>query len=108
MDIDEATLDQTQKLFKSLPAPDQIGALYEMLRYIRGEVAIIKRDQIDIREDLRSLTTKSTNEAQTTTDKIKRIIGERFDLMVYFRDKVLPPVITAIILVLLILAFERL
>lgn len=94
MDIDEATLDQTAKLFKSLPITDQVAALYEMLRYVRGEIALVKKELIAITGELKKARTPE--DQLTTSQKIRTILSTRFDTWIWFRDKVLPYIILAI------------
>lgn len=96
-DIEDATLDQGIKIFKALPQGDQIAALYEMLRYIRSEIAIVKKKQIEFEGEIQ--TAKLYNEDRLdTSEKIRAILDKRFDAFSWFRDKVLPFIIVAVLL----------
>lgn len=89
---------------------DQVMALFDMLRYLRGEIASVKRDILDLHADLthyRNLREQKEVKEQTTSQKIRAVIKEQFDFWAWFRDKVLPSILTVIVLALLVLAFSK-
>jgi hypothetical protein len=99
--------DTERNLFRRMETSDQVMALFDMTRYIRSEVAAIRKDIIELRDDLKSYRATREEKEQNTTAKIKAVLNERFDLWKWFVDKVLPTIATTIILALLYLAFSK-
>lgn len=94
--LDDATIDQAVLIFKRLPQTEQTVALYEMLRYIRSEIAVIKKKQIEIETELHRAK-MYTEERLDTSERIRAILDKRFDAWSWFRDKVLPFIVIAIL-----------
>lgn len=96
-----------------MPLPEQLSALFDMLRYVRGEITSMKRDQIEFADELRAVRrAREEKEEQSfvnTTDKIHAIIeaveAKKFNWGVWFRDKVLPYLAGAALLALLYIVF---
>ena len=61
---------------------------------------------MDMQDDLKNYRHTREEKEQGTTQKIKAILNERFDIGVYIRDKIVPPVLTMIVIALLYLAFQ--
>lgn len=111
--------DDQKKAFVGMQLSEQLGTLFDMLRYVRGEVSDIRKNEIGFREDLNDFRDelrevrkqreareeKRDGDIQTTTEKIVAILGKRFDFWVYFRERVLPNVLIVIVLGLLYLVF---
>lgn len=96
-----------RKIFMRLTDRERDAALYNMLvDEISERVKLMARivelaaevDGIGRRKDI-------TIPVQDTTDKIKTYMASRFDAWVWFRDKVLPNIITLIVLAILYLTF---
>lgn len=97
--------DTERNIFKRMENHDQSMALFDMLRYVRAEIASMKRVVLEIQGDL--LLHRSQGEEQGTTEKIKAVLNERFDFLKYFMDRVLPNIITVIVLGILYLVFGK-
>lgn len=104
--IDEAALDQAVLVFKRLPQTEQVVALYEMLRYIRSEVAIIKKKQIEIESELQRAELYAEDRLDTN-ERIRAILDKRFDTWSWFRDKVLPFIVVAILIAIFQLTWGK-
>lgn len=104
MIVDE---DQEAASFDDMQTKDQTRALFNMMRYVRAELANLRRDLIDFQGDLRAYRRQREQDEQNTTAKIKRVLGERFDFWVWFRDKVMPNFVWFILMALMYLAFQR-
>ena len=102
--------------FLMMPLNEQLGILYDMLRYVRGELSTLKKSHYEFEEELRDFRKKREererfreDDLTTTTQKIRAIIeateAKRWDFWIYMRDKVMPQVITLILLALLYLTF---
>jgi hypothetical protein len=98
--------DTERNVFKRMEANDQIMALFDMTRYVRNEIAGMRKDVIGLTEDIRAYRFKREASEENTTAKIERVLGSKFDFGVWFRDKVLPSVITTIVIALLFLVFK--
>jgi len=110
-------LSEDQKIaFLKMPQEEQLAALFGMLAYVRSDLANIKKEQIGFGQDLDSFKRELRNvritrekmeqERQQNTDqKIEAALSKRFDFWVYLRDRVLPGIITLILLAVLYLTF---
>jgi hypothetical protein len=98
--------DETEK-FAKLELKDQIKIMYSMLHYVRGQLPIIQKEQVDFRDELRHVRQRREAEEMNTAQKIETILSKRFDFWIYFRDKVLPNIITVATLALLYLIFQK-
>ena len=99
--------DTERDVFKRMESKDQIMGLFDMTRYVRGEIAGMRRDLIEFKEDNKTYRNQREQIEQSTTAKIETILSKRFDFWVYFRDKILPAIMTTIIIALLYLAFNK-
>ena len=99
--------DTERDVFKRMDTKDQIMALFDMTRYVRGEIAGMRRDLILFLENNKAYRAQREEKEQNTTAKIEAILSKRFDFGVWFRDKVLPAVITTVVIALLYLAFQK-
>ncbi len=123
--LEDARMDDTaKKAFLAMSREEQLLAILGMQSYIRSELVIVKKDQIEFGQDLqafkkelrevrraREVKEKARDDGDevNTTQKIIKTFAEemskRFDLFVWFRDKVLPTVVTIITLALLYFVF---
>ena len=99
--------DTERDLFKRMQANDQIMALFDMARHVRGEIAGARKDIIELRDDIKNYRHTREEKEQGTTEKIKAVLNERFDFWKWFMDKVMPTLATTIILALLYLIFNK-
>jgi hypothetical protein len=99
--------DSERSTFKHMDFKDQSIVLFDMLRYIRSEIAGLRKDFIAFQNDVQQYRMQRESTEMTTTSKIKKVLGERFDFWTWFRDKVLPTILTTIIVAVLILAFGK-
>jgi len=110
-------LTEDQKAaFLNMEQEEKLAALFGMLAYIRSDLANVKKEQIGFGQDLDSFKRELRNvriarekleqERQQNTDqKIEAALSKRFDFWVYLRDRVLPGIITLILLAVLYLTF---
>ena len=123
--LEDARMDEgAKKAFLAMSREEQLLAILGMQSYIRSELVIVKKDQIEFGQDLQSFKTelrqvrrarevkekaRDDGDEVNTTQKIIKTFAEemskRFDLFVWFRDKVLPTVVTIITLALLYFVF---
>jgi len=112
---EDLTEDQ-KATFLSMRQEEQLAALFGMLAYIRSDLANVKKEQIGFGQDLNSFKRelrdvritreKMEQERQQNTDqKIDAALSKRFDFWVYLRDRILPSIITLILLAILYLTF---
>jgi len=113
--------DQEKQSFVKMPLADQLATIFDMLRYTRGEISSIRKNEIDFRIDLNDFKgelrevrrkreereEKRETDLLTTTQKIKAVLEKRFDFWTYLRDKVLPQIITLVVIGLLYLVFGK-
>ena len=118
-DIDMILLDMdpgAKDSFVSMPREQQLLIIFGMGMSNSNRLAVVERRQIEFEKDARayrihreSRENDHSNDVMTTTGKIaeeiKKAFAQRFDAGVYFRDRVLPPVLVAIVLGLLYLLF---
>jgi hypothetical protein len=108
--------EDARRAFLAKTREEQLLAILGMEAYLRGEIASMKRRQIDFESDLREYRKKRENkegikgnDAVDTTQKIANAIrdalGQRFDWGVYFRDKILPPILVIIATGILYIVF---
>src|SRR4030065_2191159 len=110
-------LTEDQKVaFLSSSKEEKLAALFGRLAYIRSDLANVKKEQIGFGQalnsfkrelrDVRITREKMEQERQQNTDqKIEAALSKRFDFWVYLRDRVLPSIITLILLAVLYLTF---
>lgn len=99
--------DTERDVFKRLEYKDQSIALFDMLRYVRAEISSIKRALLDMQNDITSYRHTREEKEQGTTEKIKAVLNERFDLLKYFMERVLPNILTVIVLGILYFVFGK-
>ena len=118
-DIDRLLSDMdngAKEAFALLPREDQLMVIFGMEMSNSNRLAIVERRQIDFERDARDYREKRENrenshntDVLTTTSKIaeeiRKAFAQRFDVGVYFRDKILPTILTAIALGILYLVF---
>lgn len=104
-------LNDSRIAFELLPPQEQLMIVYDMLTYVRATIANMEKRNIEFQEDQRAYRTKRERQEDaislTTSRKIEKILSGRFDAWVYFRDKILPPVLIAIVLGVLYVVFGR-
>ena len=97
--------------FEKLPEKQQMMIVYDMLTYLRGSMANIERRNIEFQEDQRAYRRKreqsEDSRSLTTSRKIENILAGKFDSWVYFRDRILPPILIAIVLGILYVVFGK-
>lgn len=101
--------------FLRMTDQEKMAALYDMVTFIRNDMANLKKNIIEIRNDfetfqretrkVRQMREEREAEEETTIDKIEKVLSKRFDAWVYFRDRILPTILTLIITALLYVAF---
>lgn len=99
--------DSERSTFKKMEFKDQSIVLFDMLRYVRSELAGLRKDMVTFQQDIVHYRHIREANEMTTTSKIKKVLGDRFDFWTWFRDKVLPAIATAIIIALLVLVFNK-
>jgi hypothetical protein len=127
--FDAVQMDENaKKVFLAMPREEQLLAIVGMQAWMRSELVNIKRDVLETKKDLEEskketlqyrvrrerqekklLGSLEGDDQMSTTQKIVREIAKefskRFDFWAWFRDKVLPAILTAIALGILYLVF---
>ena len=119
---------EAKKAFLAMPREEQLLTILGMQSFIRSELANVKKDVIDVRSDLTEFKKESRayrvqrekqekkmlgslegDDELSTTQKIVREVAkafsQRFDFWIWFRDKVLPGIVSLIALAILYLTF---
>lgn len=103
-------------MFLNLMREEQLLIIFGMESQNSNRLAVVERRQIAFEDELR-LYRKNREEKENahqhiledTTDKIrvaiKEAFSQRFDWSIYFRDKILPTILTAISLGILYVVF---
>lgn len=99
--------DTERDVFKRMEHQDQSMALFDMLRYVRQEIASTKRIMLNFQADIQNYRSQREEKEHGTTEKIKAVLNERFDFWKWFMDKVMPTIATSGILALLYLIFNK-
>jgi hypothetical protein len=126
--FDAVQMDENaKKVFLSMPREEQLLAILGINAWTRSELAIVKKDVVNIQEGLeetrrdlisyrfkrerqeRESREYADDEVIGVTEKIVKEVGkafaQRFDFWVWFRDRVLPTIIGVITLGILYLVF---
>lgn len=87
------TSDQ-KKVFLRLPRDEQIQMLFDMVEYVRSELANDKKQHIDFSGDLKYVKGElqglgRRKETLTTSQKFSALMDKRLMAWIWFRDKVL-------------------
>ena len=103
--------DDSRVSFERLPPENQMMIVYDMLSYVRSTIANMEKNNIAFQQDLHSYRAKREQQDNiallTTNEKIEQILAKRFDAWVYFRDRILPSVLIAIVLGVLYVVFGK-
>jgi hypothetical protein len=99
--------DTERDLFKRMEFKDQAIALFDMLRYVRAEIASTKHAVLDMQNEMHNYRNQREDKELSTSDKIEAILNKRFDFWKWFMDKVMPAIATAVVLALLYLVFQK-
>lgn len=101
--------------FLRMSDQEKMAALYDMISFIRNDVASVKKNDIELRNDfdvfqretrsVRRAREEKEEREETTIDKIEKVLSKRFDAWVYFRDRILPTILTLIITAILYVVF---
>jgi hypothetical protein len=126
--FDAVQMDENaKKVFLSMPREEQLLAILGINAWTRSELAVVKKDVVSIqadleetRRDLVSYRIKRERQEResreydddatiTNTQKIAKevakALAQRFDFWTWFRDRVLPTVVTIITLAILYFVF---
>lgn len=99
--FDAVQMDEdAKKVFLSMPPQEQLLAILGMQAWMRSEIVVIKKDVIEIKKRQKSQT--SGEDTMSTTEKINQRVSAPW---VWFRDKVLPQIVTLVTLAILYLTF---
>ena len=116
-DLVEMEMDgDAKKAFLGMLREEQLLAILGMQAFIRSELANVKRKQIEFENDLRQYRlqrerreNEHDDNVMNTTQKIVKALQEakamEFNFWIWFRDKVLPGIISLIVLGILYLIF---
>jgi len=100
---------EARQVFLSMPREEQLLAILGMIAFLSSQIAGLQKDAIDYRHKREEIEDGHSQEVMNTTQKIVKAISEakasEFNFWLWFRDKVLPAVATAITLAVLYLAF---
>jgi len=104
----------SMQAFKSLSREEQIESLFVIVQSVRNDQANDKKEHIDMRVDVSYVKSElqgirkrrnQSDKTLTTSDKIMAVLDRRFDAWAWFRDKVLPQVVTVITFGILYMVF---
>jgi hypothetical protein len=112
MEMDE----EAKRTFLAMVREEQLLAIMGMQAYIRSDLANVKKKQMDFEQELRQYRMQRErredehdHEIMNTTQKIVKALQEakanEFNAGIWFRDKVLPGIISLITLGILYLVF---
>ena len=112
----EGMEDDARQSFLSMSREDQMIVILSMEGSNSNRLAVVERRQIEFDKDMKDYRRrreiredKNDDEVMNTTQKIIKAIAEaeakKFNYGVWFRDRVLPQVITLITLAVLYLTF---
>lgn len=107
-----------RRVFLRLAREEQVGTLYDMLSYVRAELAKDVNEHIALRADitfikgeLQGIGRRGNDETLSTTAKFDAEFEKRSRVWVWYRDKVLSPTLSQmhslIILAILALTFGK-
>ena len=117
------TSDNPKQTFREMTPEEQTEAIYDMLAYVRGELANTKKIQITMKDEFEIFQREArayrgqreqkeiTHESEVgnTTQKIIKVyaqeMAKRFDFWMWARDRILPPILIAICLGILYVVF---
>jgi hypothetical protein len=126
--IDIEQMDEDVKnAFLSMSPEEQLLAIWNMQQYLRGEIAVVKKRQLTSEIDVkkyRNYREKREKElfgeneddnGMSITQKVMKLAAKevadafarRFDFWVWFRDRVLPVLVTGFIIGLLYLVYGK-
>jgi hypothetical protein len=108
--------DEAKKAFLAMVREEQLLAIMGMQAFIRSDLANVKKRQIEFENELRQYRMQRErredthdSEVMNTTQKIVTAIAnakaQEFNFWLWFRDKVLPGIISLITLGILYLVF---
>lgn len=123
--------DEVKQAFLQMPREEQLFSILSMQAYLRRELASMKRKQIDAEMDAKRYRqhreskeremsdnfdiNETDEEKMSITQKmmvvaakeVAKAFASRFDVWVYFRDRVLPTLLTGFLLGLLYLVYGK-
>lgn len=123
--------EERKKALLEMPTDELLVAIFGIQQYIRGELAIVKKRQINFEDDYKRYRNhrekreremignfsgeNNDDDDIPITQKMMRVAAQevakafanRFDVWTYFRDRVLPTLITGFILGLLYLVYGK-
>ena len=98
--------------FASMEEKDQLLVIFSLEMSNSKRLATVERKQIEFERDYNSyrrnrekMERDRKEDTLSTTQKIIAELAKQFDWSVYFRDRILPPILTAIALGILYLVF---
>jgi hypothetical protein len=120
-----------KRVFLNMPREEQLLAILGMQAWTRSELVNVQRMVLDTRDDLASFKEESRRErtkrelresrlpsgntdddqedetsiTQKVAREIAKALAQRFDVWIYFRDKILPPILIAVTFAILYQAF---
>ena len=108
-------MDTSKKVFlSSLTREQQLGMLFDMCQALSNSQAIdgkdhvlIKQDIIYLKGELAGIGRRGADPTLDTEEKFENLMSKRFDWSVWFRDKVLPQIVTLMVLAVLALTFGK-
>jgi len=108
MEFIEANRD-AKKVFINMPVDEQTKTLYDMVLFLRSQQASGQKEHVDFKDDikylkreLRGIGRRAADEKTlTTTEKIEFAIKKRSFWLEWFRDKVLPNLVTWFLIIVL-------
>ena len=116
--VKNAMDEDAKAMFLDMTREEQLTVLLSMAASNSNRLALVERRQIDFETDYKAyrrererkeVIDNDDDEKMGTTQKIVKMIEEerakQFNYVVWFRDRVMPTIITAITLALLALAF---
>jgi hypothetical protein len=123
---------EAKQVFLNMPREEQLLAILGMQAWTRSELVNVQRMVLDTRDDLASFKEESRRErakremresrltsgrevydeqddetsiTQKVAKEIAKAMAQRFDVWIYFRDKILPPILIAVTFAILYQAF---
>jgi len=102
------TSRDAKKVFFAMEVDAQIEALYTMILFLRSQQATGQKEHVEMQRDIRSILRelggigrRNQDRTLTTSQKINLALEKRGMAWVWFRDKVLPNLVTWFLIIVL-------
>lgn len=110
--LDSVDVDAREN-FASMDSKDQMLVIFSLEMSNSSRLAVVEKKQIDFereytnyRRNRERMERERKDDTLSTTQKIITELAKQFNFWFYFRDRILPPILTAIALGILYVVFS--